>query len=173
MGPKIQSGVKPPKFDRTGRLEAYLVTQPPPSDRPETVWRRPIPGPVLGLSASAGLIVFSVLAVYIYYPAPEDAFKEIVRVRAEAAVLMGTGHKEEAVRQIEHWDLLTRKLQVGLPIRAGYLDTEVTRVTEDLRETLEDLRDALLADDVTDAKELLRKVEEAYRRCRAAYDTTA
>jgi predicted MarR family transcription regulator len=83
-----------------------------------------------------------------------------------------TGHKEEAIRKIQHWDLLTRKLQVGVFIRSGRMDSEVTQVTEDLRERLEDLRDALLADNLTEAREeLLPKVEEAYRRCRSVYET--
>jgi hypothetical protein len=47
----------------------------------------------------------------------------------------------------------------------------VTQVTEDLRERLEELRDALLANDLAEAKKKVRQVEEAYRRCRSAYHT--
>lgn len=44
------------------------------------------------------------------------------------------------------------------------------QITEELRERLEELRDALLADNLSEAKdEHLPKVEEAYRRCREAY----
>jgi uncharacterized membrane protein YraQ (UPF0718 family) len=153
-----------------GRIEAFLVKQPPPSDRPVSVWNRNVPGPVLGLIALLGLVIFSVVALYIYYPAPKEAFKEIVQVRADALAAVLSGHKEEAIRQIQHWDLLTRKLQVGVFIRTGRMDPEVTQATEDLRERLEELRDALLASNVTEAKGMLPKVEEAYRRCRAMYD---
>jgi uncharacterized protein len=132
-----------------------------------------VPGPVLGLVVLLGLVVFSMVALYIYYPAPKEAFDQIVRVRTEAITAVRTGHKEEAIRQIQHWDLLTRKLQVGVFIRTGRMNTEVTKVTEDLRERLEELRDTLLAGNVTEAKEILPKVEEAYRRCRAAYDTNS
>ena len=161
------------KFDRRGRVEAWLTKAPPASDRPTSVWNRKVPGPVLGLVALLGLVVFSVVALYIYYPAPREAFAEIVRIRADAVVAVKTGHKEEAIRQIQQWDLLTRKLQVGVLIRTGRMDTEVTKVTEDLRERLEDLRDALLAGNLAEAKEMLPRVEEAYRRCRAAYDTNS
>jgi uncharacterized protein len=123
------------------------------------------------LVALLGLIVFSFVALYIYYPAPKEAFDEIVRVRTEAITAVRTGHKEEAIRQIQHWDLLTRKLQVGVFIRTGKMNVEVTKITEDLRERLEELRDALLAGNVSEAKEMLPKVEEAYHRCRTAYDT--
>ena len=46
-----------------------------------------------------------------------------------------------------------------------------TKATEEQRERLEELRDALLAGDVTGARGMLPRVEEAYRRCRAAYET--
>ena len=137
------------------------------SNRPVSIWNRDVPGPVLGLTALLGLVVFSVVALYIYYPAPKEAFDEIIRVRTEAVVAVNTGHKEEAIRQIQQWDLLTRKLQVGVFIRTARMDAEVTKVTEDLGERLEDLRDALLADNLAEAKRMLPKVEEAYRKCRA------
>ena len=39
--------------------------------------------------------------MYIYYPAPHEAFEEIFQVRADALVAVSTGHKEEAIRQIQ------------------------------------------------------------------------
>jgi uncharacterized membrane protein YraQ (UPF0718 family) len=160
-------------FDRHQRVEAFLVKQPPPSDRPVAFWDRDVPGPVLGLLALLGLVVFSVVALYIYYPAPKEALEEIVRVRADASVAVRSGHKEEAIRQIQQWDLLTRKLQVGLFIRTGRMDPEVTQATEELRERLEELRDALLANDLAEAKAILPHVEQAYQRCRSSYQTNA
>jgi hypothetical protein len=158
-------------FDPHRQLDAYLTEQPPPRPGPVSVWNRHVPGPILGLVALAGLVVFSVVALYIYYPAPQEAFNYIVNVRADALVAVRSGHPEEAIRQIQEWDLLTRKLQVGVLIRTGRMDSEVTKVTEDLRERLEELRDALLAGNLGEAKEMLPKVEQAYQRCRAAYRT--
>jgi hypothetical protein len=66
---------------------------------------------------------------------------------------------------------LTRKLQVGVFIRTGRTDPEVANVTDDLRERLEEVRDALLADDRDGARGLLPKVEESYRRYRRTVDT--
>jgi uncharacterized membrane protein YraQ (UPF0718 family) len=165
----VLAGLLARKLDRHVRLEAWLTEAPPVSDRPESVWNWNVPGPVLGLVALLGLVVFSVAALYIYYPAPKEVFDEIVRVRADALIAVNTGRKEEAIRQIQQWDLLTRKLQVGVLIRTGRMDPEVTKVTEDLRERLEDLRDALLAGNLTEAKETLPRVETAYQSCRKAY----
>ena len=169
----VLSGLALGKFDPRRRTEAFLMQQPPPSKKPVSVWEKPVPGPVLGITALGGLVVFSVVALYIYYPAPKEAFDLIVRVRAEAVAAVISGHKEEAIREIQQWDLLTRKLQVGVFIRTGRIDPEVTQVTEDLRERLEDLRDALLANDLRLARETVPKVEEAYRKCRATYKTAS
>ena len=73
------------------------------------------------------------------------------------------------MRQIQHWDLLTRKLQVGVFIRTGRMNPEAGQATEDLRERLEELRDALLAGDTDGAKAMLPTVEAAQRKCRDAY----
>jgi hypothetical protein len=65
--------------------------------------------------------------------------------------------------------LLTRKLQVGAFIRTGRIDPETKQATEDLRERLEDMRDALLANKLAEAKGLMPKVEQAYRTCRSSF----
>jgi uncharacterized protein len=165
----ILTGLVARRLDRAGGLERWLTQAPPASTRPAPIWNRPIPGPVLGIVALAGLVALSIVALYLYYPAPKDTFDEMFRVRATALVAVNTGHSEEAIRQIQHWDLLTRKLQVGVFIRTGHLDPEAGKLTEDLRERLEDLRDALLAGKVQEAKGIVPTVEAAYRACRAAY----
>lgn len=157
------------RLDAARRLEAWVTAVPTPSDRPKSIWGRSVPGPVLGLVALLGLVVFSVVALYIYYPDPGQGFDEIVRVRADAITAVRSGRKEEAIRQIQYWDLLTRKVQVGVFIRTGKMDPAVSQATEDLRERLEGLRDMLLADNIAGAKESLISVEEAYRKCRDHY----
>jgi uncharacterized membrane protein YraQ (UPF0718 family) len=170
-------GVLARRLERNGHLEGWLTRAKPVGDVPVAVWNRNVPGPVLGLIALGGLVVFSVVALYIYYPAPKETFDEIRHVRANAWVAVNTGNKEEAIRQVQQWDLLTRKLQVGVFIRSGRMEPQITTLTEDLRERLEDLRDALLAGEVNEARAMLPVVEGAHRKCRDAYfpfeDTTA
>jgi hypothetical protein len=170
LGLLVIAGVALQSFDRAGRAEAWLATKREAvATGRVAVWNRSIPGPVLGAFALLGLIAFSVAALYIYYPAPPQVFDEIVQVKTEALVAVNTGNREEAIRQIQHWDLLTRKLQVGLFIRTGRQDEERSKLTEDLRERLEDLRDAMIAGDLAAAKSQVQTVEAAHRRCREAY----
>lgn len=91
----------------------------------------------------------------------------IVRTEAESAII--TGNKEEAIRQIHHWDLLTRKVQVGVYIRTGHWDQEQYTLTDDFREELEKLRDLILEGDMAAAKKMLPAVDEAYKKCRQTY----
>ena len=154
------------------RLDRWLLASPPDSSRPVSVWERGVPGPVLGAVALVGLVAFSVAALYIYYPDSDQAFAEIAQVRAEALTAVRTGNTEEAIRRVQQWDLLTRKLQVGAFLRSGSLDADAGRATEELRERLEELRDAMIANDPETAKRLLKPVEEAARKCRDSYRGT-
>jgi hypothetical protein len=158
-------------FDRPGRVDRWLTAAPPVRTVPQSIWNRSVPGPVLGILALLGLVLFSVVALYIYYPNVHDGFEEIVRVRADALTAVRSGHKEEAIRQIERWDLLSRKVQVGVFLRTGRLLDNQAQATQALRDLLEKLRDALLANDLPAAKEMIIKVEEAHRACRATYES--
>lgn len=155
-------------FDRGRRAEAWLA-QAPAAKRPRARWDVDVPAPVLGVAALAGLVVFSVVALYIYYPDADQALGEILRARTDALSAVRSGQKEEAIRQIEQWDLWTRKLQVGVFLRTGRMGPEQGEAAEELRERLEEMRDALLAGDLPQARGLIRPVEEEYRKCRGAY----
>jgi len=156
------------RLDREGRLEAWLTATPPPVARPG-IFSRDVPGPVLGLVALVGLVAFSVVALYIYYPTPKATFAEIFQVRASALTAVNSGHTEEAVRQLQHWDLLVRKLQVGVFIRTGTLPAEARQHAEDLRERLEYVRDALLGNRSDSPRSLLKPLEESYQQCKQTY----
>ncbi len=171
LGLLVLAGFVVQIFDRRRAIDSYLVRQPLPSNRPVAFWNRNLPGPVLGVLALLGLVLFSVVALYVYYPPPKETFEEIAHVRGDAWDAVITGRRDEAIRLVQHWDLLTRKLQVGVFIRTGRIDHEATEATEDLRERLEDVRDALLAHDLDEAKRLLPEVEKAHRECRARYRT--
>lgn len=152
--------------DRQGVIERWLTERPGRSDAPDSIWNRGVPGPILGVVALLVLVVFSIAALYVFYPPPEQAFAEIIQVRTEALIAVRTEKAEEAIRQLERWDLLTRKLQVGAFLRTGKLDPEASQSTEELREQIEELRDAMLAKDFQKSKEILTEIESAHRKFR-------
>lgn len=151
------------------KVEEWLCKPPEIRSKTASVLNRGVPGPVLGLVALAGLITFSVVALYIYYPAPEDAYQEIIQVRADALTSVRTGKKQDAIRQLENWDLLTRKLQVGEFLRSGYLEREKKEKAEALREELEEMRDYLLAGDLKAARGRIGDIEKAHAACKIVF----
>lgn len=167
----ILAGAVLNRYDRQGRVEAFLCARPAEvsAPRPASVWNREVPGPVLGLAALVGLVLLSIRVLYFYYPPPKEAFNEISQVRVNALHAVTLGHEQEAIRELERWDLLTRKLQVGVFLRTGRMDPETAEVTDDVRERLEEMRDALLAGDQESARKKIPEVEAAHRKCRAHY----
>lgn len=122
IGLLVLLGLAARRLDRAGRLEAFLTRPEAASERPLSVWQRPIPGPVLGVCALLALVLFGVVAMYLYYPPPETVFEDMTAARVNTVVSVRTRQQAESIRRLEHWDLLTRKLQVGVFIRTGRLD---------------------------------------------------
>lgn len=167
----LAAGVLVRRADRNGALECWLVA-PQALERPRAKWDINIPGPVLGGLALVALVGLSVLGAYVYYPDRDQCFDEMASVHANAWVAVRTGKKDEAIRHLEHWDLVTRKLQVGVYIRDFAVTAEQAKAVDDLREELEEVRDSLIAGNTDGAKAALPKLEEAYRKCKDAYPLT-
>lgn len=157
--------------DRRGSVEAWLTRRGPSSgvsaDAPW--WNRPIPGPVIGAVALAGLVAASVIGAYVFYPPPDQVFDRMTALRAEVFSAISAGKTDEAARQIELWDTQARKLQVGVTIREFGLPEGAADATEELRESLETVRDLLLAGDAKAAKLSFKKAMAAYDRVKDAY----
>ena len=90
-------------------------------------------------------------------------------MRADALTSVRTGKTQDAIRQLEAWDLLTRKLQVGEFLRKGLLNKQQSEKAEALREELEAMRDDLLAGDVQAARGKIITVENAHNICRESF----
>jgi uncharacterized protein len=156
------------RLDRGGRLEAWLTAKPAPAAGRR--WDVAVPGVVLGVVTLVGLVAFSVIGAFVYYPDREQCKAQMAAVYANAAVAVRTGHADEAMRELELWDLLVRKLEVGESIRRFGVTAEQSRAAAALREAIEGVRDHLLARDQPAAVLAFKDgVEAAYRECKAAY----
>jgi hypothetical protein len=165
----IAAGVAARRF---GGIERWLTAAPaaPAGAAGGPWWNRSVPGPVLGGVVLLGLVAFSVIGAYIYYPDRTKCLDDMATVKAEAFAATAGGRADEAVRHLEHWDLAARKLEVGEYIRALRVTAEQSKACEDLREALEEARDMLLAGDKEGArKAILGDVERAFQAVKAAY----
>ncbi len=160
LGLLLLAGVISRFLVRRYSLDAWLTRQPQSpaaTDAAAPWWNRAVPGPVLGLVALLGLILFSVAGAYIYYPPPAQVFSQMGRIKADVFTALAAAdrdpmQRQEAIRRIEQWDLLARQLQVGVFIRTGGLPEGGAAAASELRERLEELRDVLLEGDPGDAR---------------------
>lgn len=167
----LTAGIFSWKFDSSGRFDSWLQKEKTNSvNQPVSMWNRNVNSQVLGLVTILGLVFFSVAALYLYYPGPKEAMAEIIRVRADAEVAVRSGKKEEAIRQLEKWDLLSRKLQIGYFLRTGIYSYDAAMAIDELRESMEEIRDALLENEFEKSKELIVPLEKAFRESRVFFE---
>jgi uncharacterized protein len=157
-------------FDRRNAVERWLTAPSTQSKSSKPKWDVKIPGPVLGGIAILGLIAFSIIGAYVYYPDREQCLDAMQFVYVDAVTSVNTSKsRDEAIRDLERFDLITRKLQVGEYLRKLKLTEEQSKAPEELREAMEEVRDALLANDRDKAKENLAAVEKHYKEVKAAF----
>jgi hypothetical protein len=156
------------RLDARGRVERWLTARPAEVSRRR--WDVRVPGPVLGGICLVGLIAFSVIGAYLYYPDRDQCMDQMFRVYADARVAVNIGKKEEAIRHLELWDQLVRKLEVGVYLRNFEVSGEQAKTAEDLRGAIEAVRDELLANNADAARQKFKtEIDSAYRACKAAY----
>lgn len=171
LGGLLAAGLVCRRLDRSGRLEAWLTARPAAGPRGASAWDVRVPAPVLGGIALAGLVAFSVVGAYVYYPDRDQCLDDMVAVSANAHLSTKLGHHAEAVRHLEQWDLVVRKLEVGVFLREFEVTAERSAAAAALREALEEVRDVLLAGaSKEEAAEVYRaRVGPAYKAVKQAY----
>jgi soluble cytochrome b562 len=159
-----------------GRIEQWLTTPAPKREGKVPQFDVIVPGYVLAGVAISGLIVFSMASAFLYYPDREQCFAEMVAIHADAMLAVRTNRPEsgndktqEAIRHLERWDLVARKLEVGTYLRSFKLTEAQKKSANDLREEIEVVRDYLRDGEIEEAKAALKKIEDAYRECKTAY----
>jgi uncharacterized membrane protein YraQ (UPF0718 family) len=161
-------------LDRFVVLEDWLARSP--ATAPE-LGERPrfdvvVPTPALGAISLVGLVMFGVLACYIYYPPPKDAFQTISMVQANAVVDARNLQEEEAERWILFYSDLVRKAEAGASIRGWQVSDESKRLGSDLRQKLDDLRHAVERGELEPVQECVKACLAAHRQWRETYRRT-
>ena len=152
--------------DRSNRVNSFLEK----ATRKEGGMDIYIPNPVLGAIALVGLVIMSGMGCYVYYPPTSDTLQDMAMVKANYFVAIQTGEAAEAIKEIEVYDNLTRKLQVGHFLRHGELDEFQRTKAKVLRGRLEQLKDLVEDGNFEEAREMSIRVSNAHRRCREAFD---
>lgn len=138
------------------RIERWLTAPATATTRTRPTWDVPVPPVVVGAVAILGLLAFSVVGAYAYYPDRKTTVDDMVREKTEAQVAVNTRRLADAARHLEELDLLSRKLEVGVFLRTGRGTPERAMAAERFRTTVEEVRDALRAGEGERAKRLFQ-----------------
>lgn len=78
-----------------------------------------VPPAVLGGVMLVGLVAFSIVGCFAYYPHPEETLAEIQIARVEALTGASSGDIEHSLYWIGVWDDWSRRLEVSVFLRSG------------------------------------------------------
>lgn len=85
----------------------------------------------------AGLVAFSIVGCYAFYPPPEECLEEMRIARGETLSAARSGDSKHALVFLEVWDEWSRRLEVGTVIRRFSLRPYQHQQAELLRKKLE------------------------------------
>lgn len=156
-------------LDRRWRIEDWLEREAEPASRPSGRLDATVPAAALGMVGLAGLVVFSIVGCYLYYPSPQETFEEMRILRAEVLTAASSGNQKHAAHFIPIWDEWTRRLQVGAFLREGTNRPYRRMKTKVFRDRLEFLKHAVEDDDKDEIREYSAAVQRAYDRMRKVY----
>ncbi len=140
------------------------------SGAPELAFDTAVPPWVVGGCLLAGLIAFSGVGCYAYYPPPQEIFEELRIAKGEALSAAMSGEEEHALQWIEICDDWTRKLQVGVYLRRGKLSAYHRMKAYVVREKLEVLEHEVKDRDMAEIQRLATDVNRAFTRLRIAFE---
>jgi uncharacterized protein len=156
-------------LDRRWRVEDWLERPAQQAAITPSWYNVSMPAPVLGMVGLAGLVVFSIVGCYAYYPAKQEVFDEMSILRGEVLPAALSGDKKHAEHFLPVWADWTRRLEVGVFLREGGVSPYRRIKAKVFRDRLELLKHAVEEGDRDEAREYVMRVSDAYRRLRQAY----
>jgi uncharacterized membrane protein YraQ (UPF0718 family) len=167
FGLLIFSGIAMKIVDRSSALERWLEAAPPKqiAGRADLI----VPGPVLGLLSLAGLIAFSIVGCFAWYPPSGECFEAMTDARIgtlSAALAMDHTETKYWAEQYDDW---TRRLEVGAWLRNRGLSDYHRWKTRLLREQLEMLEHEVEDGEREEVSRLIAKISRTHARMRRAF----
>lgn len=130
----------------------------------ESRFDRVVPGWVLGIVATVGLILASIGGAYLYYPAPDQVIQDLYALNTECVISAKTKDWEAVRKWVPVCDDLSRRLEVGIYIREGKVSEFCSTNAQIYREKLDEMRDSIDLQQPNETIELAKEVAAAYLR---------
>lgn len=153
--------------DRASKLERWLESEVPASAprRGDII----VPGPVLGFLSLAGLIAFSIVGCFAYYPAPEECMEAMADAKIGALSGALAMNPAETKYWAERYDDWTRKLEVGAYLRYGELSDYHRWKARLVREQLELLKHEVEDKEREEVTHLVPGISKSHNRMKRAF----
>jgi hypothetical protein len=119
--------------------------------------------------ALAGLVGFSVLGCYLYYPPRAVIFQEMQVINTEVVAASLARHWDAAEHWIPQYEDWSRKLEISAVIRGQRLSDHCRQQGVLFRDALEQLEHAVEDRQESEARKLGLAVDRAYRQLRNAF----
>jgi hypothetical protein len=169
LGSLVAVGLSLRLLDRWWRIEGWLEREPAPTDSATAWYRASIPATVLGVVALVGVIAFSVVGCYIYYPDKKEVFEEMSILKGEVLSAAMSGDRKHAEHFIPTWAEWTRRLEIGAFLREGTLSPYRKAKAKVFRDRLELLKHAIEEGDREETRDFINLVSKAYGRMRQSF----
>lgn len=105
------------KFSAEGDLDMDHCEEDSVAQLPEKGWNRRVSSRTVGLTCLAGLVAFSIVGCYAYYPAASEVLEEMRLARVEVLVGLTSRDYERTLLWIPVLEEWSRKLEVGHALR--------------------------------------------------------
>jgi uncharacterized membrane protein YraQ (UPF0718 family) len=154
-------------IDRRGRIEAWIAQVPEPTEtgRMDLV----VPPVVLGGLSLVGLVIFSGIGCYAYYPPASEVFEEMTIVKSEALSAAITGDVTHAEYWIDVYQEWTRKLEVGTFLRTGQVSDYQRWKARLVREQLEMLKHSVEDGERDASRAWSARIQRSHNRMKRAF----
>jgi len=153
--------------DRSAKLERWLESEVPASAprRGDII----VPGPVLGFLSLVGLVAFSIVGCFAYYPAPDECLDAMVDAKISTLSGALAMNHTETKYWAERYDDWTRKLEVGAYLRHGELSDYHRWKARLVREQLELLEHEVEDKERDEVTRLVPKISRSHNRMKHAF----
>jgi hypothetical protein len=155
--------------DRRNRVEVWLERSVPAGDRGSRGFDLVVPNSVVGGLIVLGIVAFSVVGCFAYYPPAEEVFEEMRIAKGEALGAALSGEREHAEQWIAVMDDWTRKLQVGVYLRSGALSDYHRMKARVLRDKLDLLEHEVAEGDIDEIRKVTHQISLCYQRMQHAF----
>ena len=167
FGGLVGFGVALRLADRAAKLERWLESEVPASAprRGDII----VPGPVLGILSLSGLVAFSIVGCFAYYPAPDECLEAMLDAKISALSGALAMNHTETKYWAERYDDWTRKLEVGAYLRHGELSDYHRWKARLVREQLELLEHEVEDKERDEVTHLVSRISRSHNRMKHAF----